>query len=358
MATVHAFEFLESPAASVKGQLIVLFGNDRFLQVLARQKLVGILASDEAEFDVNVFDGETVQWRDVADSLHTASLFSQGNRLTVIDNGEHFAAANRVQLEEFLDHPPKDGVLVLVVSTWAASTRLYKKLEKEGCQVHCGEPQIRSGSGKSRDSAGICKWIVKRASQVHQLALTQTLARQLMEIVEWNTGRAEQEMAKLSLFGQQVDESTLRAVCGGWKVQSVWDAAMAATQGKTGEALQHLANLIQSGEHPLALYGQLSWSLRRFGRLWEISTRQMRQGTRVDLSANLARAGFRNWSGEMAAAESSATQLSRVRVRRFYEWLLETDLALKGTHSDPSRARFALERLFFRMARLSGRSPR
>ncbi len=359
MTTVHAFEFLDSPASHIAGKLIVLFGNDRFLQVLARQSLIGVIAAEDAAFDVNIFDGDSVQWRDVSDSLHTVSLFSQENRrVTVIDNGDHFAATNRSHLEEFLDQPGGDGVLVLIVSTWAASTRLYKKLDKEGCQIHCGELQTRAGSNKSRDSAGICKWIVKRASQVHQLALTQTLARQLMEIVEWNTGRADQEMSKLSLFGKQVDEATLRAVCGGWKVQSVWEAAMAAAQGNTQEALQHLANLIQSGEHPLALYGQLSWSLRRFGRLWEISTRQMRQGARVDLSANLARAGFRNWSGEMSAAEASATQLSRARVRRFYEWLLETDLAIKGSHSEPDRARFALERLFFRMARLSSRATR
>ena len=36
-------------------------------------------------------------------------------------------------------------------------------------------------------------------------------------------------------------------------------------------------------------------------------------------------------------------QMSRERTRKLYRWLLETDLALKGTHSSPVRSRFALD---------------
>jgi len=36
-----------------------------------------------------------------------------------------------------------------------------------------------------------------------------------------------------------------------------------------------------------------------------------------------------------------------------HRWLLETDLALKSSHSSPDRARYALEFLFMRMNRES-----
>ena len=52
----------------------------------------------------------------------------------------------------------------------------------------------------------------------------------------------------------------------------------------------------------------------------------------------------------MGQAETALKQLTRRRVRQMYHWLLETDLALKGTHAEPARARLALETLFFRMA--------
>ena len=102
----------------------------------------------------------------------------------------------------------------------------------------------------------------------------------------------------------------------------------------------------------MALYGQLSWSLRRYGRLWEHVSRQTRSGRKPDLSVALGKAGFRQWGGEMDVAGESVRQLGRVRVKQFYQWLLDTDLALKGSHSDMKRARMALETLFFKMAPL------
>ncbi len=354
MSTLHAFEYLQEPAAVGPHQLVVLFGDDRFLQLLVRDGLLDQVAGGEADFDTVTLEGDAAVWSDVLDHLATVSLFSQGSdRVVVIEEADGFVKKFRTELEELTASPVGNGRLVLQVTSWPGNTRLYKSVDKTGFQIHCGLPQTRRGRGKSRDAAAICKWIVERAGDLHELSLTQTRARQLLEIVEWNLGQADQELAKLALFGKSVDEETLRSVVGGWRAQSIWDAATAATQGNTDEALAHLANLLQSGEHPLALYGQLSWSLRRYGRLWEIISRQTRQGQKPDLSISLGQAGFRQWGGEMEVAESSVRQLGRKRVKQFYHWLQETDLSLKGTHSDSSRARFALEKLFFQMARLA-----
>ena len=50
-------------------------------------------------------------------------------------------------------------------------------------------------------------------------------------------------------------------------------------------------------------------------------------------------------------AEAQLIQISRPRATQLYRWLLETDLALKGSHSRPERARLALETLIFRLSR-------
>ena len=52
----------------------------------------------------------------------------------------------------------------------------------------------------------------------------------------------------------------------------------------------------------------------------------------------------------MDKAERQIKQLGRHRAVALYRWLLETDLALKGTHSAPHRARFALEKLILRLS--------
>jgi DNA polymerase-3 subunit delta len=53
----------------------------------------------------------------------------------------------------------------------------------------------------------------------------------------------------------------------------------------------------------------------------------------------------------MERAERQLRQLGRERAARLYRWLLEADLALKGSHSAPHRARLVLEKLLVRMAK-------
>ncbi|MGI9516499.1 MAG: DNA polymerase III subunit delta, partial [Pirellulaceae bacterium] len=327
--TIHAFDFLDDPGQLSASRFYVLFGDDRYLQLRVKHQLLEQLAGGEADFDTVVLDGETAGWNDVVDELQTFGLFSQdAGRTVVVEEADAFVKKFRGDLEQLVANPPASGQLLLLVGTWASNTKLYKAIDKSGVQIHCADPQSKRGRSKSKDTARIVKWLVASAKQDYELQLTQAIARQLLDIVDWNLGQADQELAKLRLFagqGGKVDETTLREVTGGWRAQSIWDAASAATRGDTDEALAHLANLLQSGEHPLALYGQLSWSLRRYGRLWEIISRQMREGRRADLSVALGKAGFRQWGGEMDAADASVRQLGRDRVKRFYAWLLETD---------------------------------
>ncbi len=362
---LHAFDFLEDEPPEKDRHFCVLFGDDAFLQLLVRKKLLQNLGGGEADFDVIMVEGDSASWPDIHDELTTASLFSQGTGRTVfVESADQFVKKYRGELEDILSQPPGSGKLVLSVKSWPANTKLYKLFDKSGLPIHCADPQTKRGRSKSKDTARIVKWIVGHAQKEYELNLQQTQARQLLEIVDGNLGRADQELAKLSLFagqGGKVSEDDIRQVVGGWRAQSIWDAAAAATCGDTEKALEHLTNLLQSGEHPLALYGQLSWSLRRYGRLWENIARQTRSGRKPDLSVALGQAGFRQWGGEMDVANESVRQLGRVRVKQFYRWLLTTDLALKGTHSDARRARFALEQLFFRMAKMpakpAGTSP-
>ena len=77
----------------------------------------------------------------------------------------------------------------------------------------------------------------------------------------------DQELAKLALFAdgkKKVTPVQVQSVVGGWKVEAIWDVVDAAANGDAATALRQLDLALQSGEHPLALFGQISWSLRRY----------------------------------------------------------------------------------------------
>src|SRR5439155_26614711 len=147
-------------------------------------------------------------------------------------------------------------------------------------------------------------------------------------------------------------------IVGGWRSKSIWDLVDAAAGGETAEALGQLDRLLHAGEHPLAIVGSLSWSLRRYAAGTRIFQQAERAGRKISLRESLPKAGVRDWPiGGLAAAEKRLMQLGRKRAGQLYRWLLELDLSLKGSHSQDDRARWALEQLVLRMANPTSPRP-
>jgi DNA polymerase-3 subunit delta len=355
--TLHAFDFLAKPLAEIPA-VVVLFGSEAFLKRLTAQHLrAAVLNDDDSPF--STFDGNSVEWRDIADELSTMSLFGGGRRLAIVEQADSFVSKERSRLEDYAAKPKSNGVLILQVDSWAANTRLYKAIDKTGLQVDCRPPEKTSGKRKTLDESKLCKWLVDWTDQQHRAKLEATAADMLVEIIGPELGLLDQELSKLALFAGEagkIDVQMVRDVVGGWKTNTIWELVDAAADGDSGEALRQLDRLLQAGEHPVALFGQIAWSLRRFAAATRIYQEAERGRRRLPLRDALIQAGIAHWNRKgLERAESQLKQLGRDRAGKLYQWLLETDLALKGSHSNPHRARFALEQLFLRMAKGLGK---
>ena len=349
--TLHVFDLLDRPADVKPRGICPIFGNERFLKKLAAKTIVENLSDDDSNYSSVQLDG-SASWSDVNDELSTRSLFGGGGpQIVVVDHADPFVKAYRDQLEKLEKSPPSNGVLILIVDTWTASTKLYKRIAKSGTQINCSPP-TKSARSKQRDDAAVMKWLVARAKSNFDFELPQAGASILIELTDCNFGRMEQELAKLSLYAvdEKLEPLKIREIVGGWPVQTMWSAIDAATDGNAKGALELIDQLIRSGEHPLALFGQMSWSLRRFAEVGEIVTRDKRNGRRIDMNSALKQAGFRQWGGELESAGRRLKQLGRERVAQMSDWILKTDLALKRTHTKENRGRLALEKLFVQMA--------
>ncbi|MCA9122220.1 MAG: DNA polymerase III subunit delta [Planctomycetaceae bacterium] len=351
--TFHAFDFLAAKSTEVP-PIVVVFGNESFLKRLVIRSLRRALVSDE-DSPFTSLEGANAEWRDVVDELSTMSLFGGERRLVIVESADPFVSKERIRLETYVEKPRSTGVLILEVDSWASNTRLYKAVDKIGLQVNCRAPEKLVGKRKVLDEATLCKWLVTWTKQQHDAKLESTAAEQLLEIIGAEFGLLDQELSKLALFageGGKIDVQMVRDVVGGWRTQTIWELIDAAADGDAGEALKQLDRLLQAGEHPVALFGQISWSLRRFAAATRIYQDAEREKRRILLRDALIQAGIPHWNRKgLERAESQLKQLGRRRAGHVYRWLLETDLALKGTHSNPHRARFALEQLFLRMAK-------
>jgi DNA polymerase III subunit delta len=359
--TIHAFDYLADPVKHRPPGVCAVFGDEPFLKQLVLKELRKQVVGTDTDVPVasHECDERPLDWRDVADELATVSLFGGGGpRLVVLERADAFVSANRQRLEDYAAKPKASGVLILEVNEWAANTRLYKALDQAGLQIDCRPPQ-KGGKSKSVDEGAIVKWIVQWGKSKHEVALSNDAAQLLLDLTGPTFGLLDQDLAKLALMVPADSKATpqeVQKIIGGWRTQSIWDLVDAAAVGETAAALQQLDHLLHAGEHPLALVGSLSWSLRRYAAATRIYQQAERSGRKLPLREVLVQAGVKDWPpGTLAKAEERLKHLGRQRAGQLYRWLLELDLSLKGSHSQDDRARWALEQLVLRMAKAPAR---
>jgi len=131
----------------------------------------------------------------------------------------------------------------------------------------------------------------------------------------------------------------------------------AAASGDTPRALAELAEILETGESPIALAAQTSAVLRKLAAAARLLALPAGQGRPAGVEQALREAGVAAWPQALAQARTGLAQLGAARARRLPIWLRDLDLALKGDASRGLRARLALERLFCKMTRAGGEPP-
>ena len=103
-------------------------GKDRpLVDAEVRRLLDELIEPSERATGLLDLDGRCVVAADVLDELRTVPFLS-GRRVVVVRNADTFVSGNRGLLECYFESPCRTGVLVLVVESWPANTRLARKL--------------------------------------------------------------------------------------------------------------------------------------------------------------------------------------------------------------------------------------
>lgn len=347
---VHAFDYLAKPQEhALQAGVCAVFGDEPLLKRLALTAIRAALRSDGEELADRTFDGDSAAWRDVHDELCTASLFSSGPRLAIVDDAEKFVTAHRDKLEDYAAKPAS-GVLVLLLDNFPGNTRLAKEVEKSGLAIECRVPASYRGKTKVVDEKRVVKWLVERAKKAHGGKLEASAAEEMLDLVGPELGLLDTELAKLVLYvddGKPITADLVRDVVGGWRTKNLFELMDAAADGNAAVALAGLDKLLTMGEAPQALFGQIAWSLRRYADAVSILQHAEKTGRRLSLTQALEAAGVKY---KVADAERQLKQIGRHRATQLHDWLLEADLALKGTHSHADRGRFVLEELIVRLS--------
>ncbi|QDT92843.1 DNA polymerase III subunit delta [Gimesia algae] len=329
----HVTEFLLNPAASEFGPVVVLHGDDRYMKQEAIKAIEPLVLGEEEDTSITRFDGKRLEKElppsTLFDELKTVSMWGD-KRLVIVDEAEKFVSAFRGKLEKYLEAPSKSSTLILDVKSWSKSTRLAKLVAKIGLDLECKE--LKGGA--------LTKWICDTAGQLHQKQISREAASLLVELVGTHCGQIHQELEKLTTFvGDQprISPDDIRSVVGGWKAETTWAMTDAVRDGKIGDALHYLDNLLVAGEAPQKILGGLNFVWRKYFK----ATQQAVQGT--PLKQAIRQAGV--FPRDIDSTERYLRRLTRQRAEKISHWLLETDLNLKG--KSRLAPRLELERLLF-----------
>ena len=331
---MDSLAFLERVGKAKPQPVYALHGDERFLKRRVLDALRALALGADDAFGPSVFAGDRAVYSAVAGELATLPFLSP-RRLVVVEDADAFVTRERPKLEKYVAAPSATGVLVLDVQSWPANTKLAKLLPDEATIV-CKAP------AESRLPA----WCVQWCSTRHGKQLTAAAAALLVDLVGAEMGRLDQEMEKLAVYvgdAKRVGEEDVDALVGAGRAENTWKVFDLIGDGKAGEALALVDRLFEQGEDPFRLLGAFSMQLRRLAQ----AARLTAQGT--PLPAALEQVGVLPFA--RAGAEKQMRWLGRRRLNRLYEWLLQTDLGLKGMSQLPPRT--LLERLVVLLARPS-----
>lgn len=347
---ISAFNFLTAPADFTTGPVCAVMGDDAFLKHEVRLALAQKLADgDEEGLGAKCCDGRSAQLRDVMDSLCELSLFGTEQRVVIVEDADPFVKQYRDKLEDYVEKPARDAILILEVKTWPANTRLAKAVAKVGLTITCQVPA--SGRELTEFTKQLKDWLIHIAKTQYQVELKRSAVDLLLELLPTEVGILAQEVGKLALLvkGKKgIDQALVRENVGGWRTRKTWDMIDAAAEGRADDALQQLDRLLAAGEEPHALLPQMASTFRKFAAAARVFEQAERVGRKVSIRSALEKTGMPPF--KLGDAEKQLKQIGRDRAKQLYRWLLAADLELKGYNSTKDRARRVLETLIIRLS--------
>jgi DNA polymerase-3 subunit delta len=330
---MDAITFLERGDKAKVQPVYAVHGDEAFLKrrvVAALRRLV--LGPGDDAFSVSTFAGDTVSFATVHGELRTLPFLAP-RRLVVVENADPFVKQERARLEQYLAAPAETGVLVLDVLTWQTNTRLAKLLPEAAVLV-CKAPAAHK----------LPEWCVAWCRDQHNKELTLGAARLLVDLTGPEMGLLDQELQKLATYvgdAKRIDNSVVELLTGDSRAENTWKIFELIGNGQTGEALTFLDRLFDQGEDPMRLLGAFSMQLRRLAQVARLHA----QGT--PLEAAQEQLGVPPFVRRSMVQQMR--KLGQARLDSLYDWLLETDLGMKGSSQLPPRT--LLERLVVRLSR-------
>ena len=236
--------------------IYVIAGKDAALVKRAYQDLIdALLSPDQHAMGLCAVDAKA-SLDQVLDELRTLPFLTD-RRVVAVHDADDFVTRYRPALEAYFDAPCPTGVLILLVNSFPATTKLAKKLKTAGELIGVEPPKPWQLPAHMTD-------YVKRTSGKD---LARDAAQLLVDLTGEDLARLYSEADKLALFvdpQKTVTAADVEALVGHNRVFGAFEVLDALTAGRTGQALERLRNMFAEDKNAqYTVVGAFAYHLRR-----------------------------------------------------------------------------------------------
>ncbi len=239
--------------------IFVLSGSDRRRLVDQAHLITDmVVGDDDPQLTVSNFDGEKVSYPEVADELLTLPFLSQ-YRLVVISDADKFITANRDKLEAYLEKPSPTGVLLMMVKSFPATTRLAKKAEKIGWVQKYEELKRHE----------LPRFVADYAKSEYKLTIKQSAVDLLISLTGDSSGQLMNEIDKIGTYlsgtsSKEITGHEIELLVGNNRQYDAFNVIDAISNSNTANALELLDQMLNKNrDAEFSVVGAFAWYFRK-----------------------------------------------------------------------------------------------
>ena len=234
MSTTKPKKSMAKKKADIR-PLYVISGKDASLaKKYCHDLLDKLLAPEQHATGLWVTDSKTPVDQ-VLDELRTLPFLTD-RRVVAVQDADDFVTQNRTILESYFDAPCPTGVLILMVNSFSANTKLAKKLKTVGELISATPPK------PWQLPAHITQYVKQHCDKT----LAPAAAQLLVDLTGDDLGRLYSEAEKLAVFvndKKNITPEDVEALIGHNRIFGAFEVIDAMVAGRTGQALERLRNM-------------------------------------------------------------------------------------------------------------------
>jgi len=257
-----------------------------------------------------------------ADTFPLASAF----RLVIVRNLEIMVSEQEEALLQYLEHPPKKTILVLVSESVDRRTTFYRHLKQNHCVVDFQSPK----------PAAFERW-AEQVIRRRGYRISQSSIGKLVELAGSDFRALLGEIEKLTLYAgsdKSIPDAALEKLVRESREHDAFELTDAMGRRDARAALRVLGNLLEGGEAPQMIVGAIAWNFRNLLMVQELLA--------LGKNTNQIQSVLHLHPFTLEKLLSQARVLDNKTVRRLVNRLAAVDLKLKSSVVDE---RMVLENL-------------